>query len=155
MVSSDDKYIFSGSTDYSLKVFDISTKQQIHHFKKIHSGNKIKKTEPTHNLGWIFSVAVSNNNKYIVTGSEDRSIKVLNLELEQESFHIDQAHNGLFFYWLSCLIIKGGVSSVCFSKDNRYIISGSYDKSIKIIHAQTNELLHTFERAHSGMLSIS
>ena len=44
--------------------------------------------------GWIFSVAVSGNSKYVISASEDRSIKVINLELNQEAYHIQHAHTG-------------------------------------------------------------
>ncbi len=34
----DSKYIVSGAYDQSIKVFDIQTKQEIHHFKNAHPG---------------------------------------------------------------------------------------------------------------------
>jgi len=40
-VTSDDKYVISGSTDRSIKVFDLQTKQQVHHFENAHNGREI------------------------------------------------------------------------------------------------------------------
>ena len=37
-LSGDDKLIFSGSKDKSIKIFDIETKQQLHQFENLHAG---------------------------------------------------------------------------------------------------------------------
>jgi len=34
----DGKYIVSGSEDKSIKIFDLETKQEVHHFADIHEG---------------------------------------------------------------------------------------------------------------------
>ncbi len=34
--------------------------------------------------------------------------------------------------------------------DNKFIISGSSDKSIKVFDFETRELVHKFEKAHLG-----
>jgi len=44
-VTSDSKYIISASWDKSIKVFDWSTKQEIHHFENIHKGKFIELEE--------------------------------------------------------------------------------------------------------------
>jgi len=36
--SLDGKYLVSGSEDKSIKIFDIETKQEVHHFSEIHEG---------------------------------------------------------------------------------------------------------------------
>jgi len=38
-ISNDDKYIISGSWDHTIKIFDLETKQEVHHFKNAHEGN--------------------------------------------------------------------------------------------------------------------
>ncbi len=66
----------------------------------------------------ISSVAISSNDKYIVSGSDDKSVRVWELE------------NGQVFKELfghsDC------VSSVAISTDNNYIVSGSYDCSVLV-----------------------
>ena len=37
-LSGDDKLMFSGSKDRSIKIFDIETKQQLHQFENLHMG---------------------------------------------------------------------------------------------------------------------
>jgi len=41
-VTSDDKYVISASFDQSIKVFDLQTKQQVHHFENTHQGFEIE-----------------------------------------------------------------------------------------------------------------
>ena len=38
-VTSDDKYIISGSFDKSIKIFDLYTRRLIHHFVNVHKGD--------------------------------------------------------------------------------------------------------------------
>ena len=40
------------------------------------------------------SVAISNNNKYIVSGSQDKSIKIWDLEDKKELHSFNNAHSG-------------------------------------------------------------
>lgn len=42
VVTSDNKYLISGSSDRSIKVFDLNTKQEIYHFKNAHKGKSLK-----------------------------------------------------------------------------------------------------------------
>ena len=42
-VTSDGKYIISGSEDKSIKVFDLQTKQQVRHFENAHKGIKVSR----------------------------------------------------------------------------------------------------------------
>jgi len=47
-------------------------------------------------------------------------------------------------------IIAGEVHSVVFSRDGKYIISGSKDKSIKIFDVKTKQPVHQFADVHNG-----
>ena len=44
------------------------------------------------------------------------------------------------------------VSSVAVSPDGRYIISGSYDNSIKVFDLQSKQEIHHFQQAHQGTI---
>ena len=66
----------------------------------------------------IYSVAISQDGKYAISGSNDKTIKVWNLEEKREEFTLT-GHSS-------------SVTSVAISKDGKYIISGSSDKTIKI-----------------------
>jgi len=41
------------------------------------------------------SVVFSHDNKYIVSGSEDRSIKVFDLQTRRELHHLKDVHSGI------------------------------------------------------------
>ncbi len=64
------------------------------------------------------SVAISSDNKFIVSGSEDNTIRVWERESGTQLQEI-KGHNSF-------------VNSVAISSDNMFIISGSDDKTIRV-----------------------
>jgi WD40 repeat protein len=66
----------------------------------------------------VTSVAFSKDDKYIISGSDDNSIKIWERETGSE-IQILKGHSDK-------------VTSIAVSKDDKYIISGSDDYSIKI-----------------------
>jgi len=82
-VTSDDKYIVSGSYDNSLKVLNLQTKQQVHHFRNVPEENN----EPQP----IVSVTVTSDHRFVVSGSKDGTIKVCDLYTKQQICRF-QAH---------------------------------------------------------------
>ena len=72
---------------------------------------------------WVNSVAISSDNKLIISGSEDKSIKIWDIESGKEIKKLN-GHS-------EC------VYSVAISSDNKYIVSGSGDNSIKIWNLQS------------------
>jgi len=42
------------------------------------------------------------------------------------------------------------IFAVAISPDNKYVVSGSKDQSIKIWNIQAQALVYTFEKAHDG-----
>jgi len=42
----------------------------------------------------VYSVAISQNMKYLVSGSKDKSIKIFNFAQRKELFHFQNAHDG-------------------------------------------------------------
>ncbi len=61
-ISSDNKYIISGSYDETVIVWD-------------RESGEVKKKLKEH-LGCVYSVVISSDNKYIVSGSNDKTIRV-------------------------------------------------------------------------------
>jgi WD40 repeat protein len=70
----------------------------------------------------VFSVAISQDGKYIVSGSADNSIKIWNIQERREECSLTGHTNAVY--------------SVAISQDGKYIVSGSVDKSIKIWNIQ-------------------
>ncbi len=98
-VTCDNRYIISGSSDKSFKVFDLQTKQQVHHFENAHQGKYPLLRQDLFLilcLDAVRSVAVTSNNKFIVSGSADKSIKVYNIETQQLIHHFENVHQGKY-----------------------------------------------------------
>ncbi len=51
-------------------------------------------SEESYYLDTVVSMAMTTDNKYIITGSSDRTIKVLDLISKQEIHHFKNAHSG-------------------------------------------------------------
>jgi WD40 repeat protein len=79
----------------------------------------------------VESVSFSSNDKHIVSGSEDKSVRVWDASTG-EMLKVLEGHTH-------------GVSSVSFSSDDKRIVSGSWDKSVRVWDASTGEMLKVLE----------
>ncbi len=90
----------SGSQDKSIKVFDLVNKKELHHFVDAHDGNQnltnLSYLSYLFQIGEIFSIAISPDNKFVVSGSGDKSIKIFDLETNKQIHHFADAHDGNF-----------------------------------------------------------
>ena len=84
---------------------------------------------------YVHSVNFSPNGKTLVSGSDDKTIKLWNVETGQK-LHTFEGHGG-------------PVYSVNFSRNGKTLVSGSGDKTIILWDVETGEKLHTFE-GHNG-----
>ncbi|NEQ75681.1 MAG: WD40 repeat domain-containing protein [Okeania sp. SIO2C9] len=168
-ISNDGKKIVSGSSDNTIKVWNLETGELIRTLtghdrpvnsvsisndgKKIVSGsgdNTIKvwnletgkeiRTLTGHN-GWVYSVSISNDGKKIVSGSSDNTIKVWNLETGKEIRTLT-GHNGRVY-------------SVSISNDGKKIISGSDDKTIKVWNLEKGKEIRTLTGHDRSVHSVS
>jgi len=91
--------------------------------------------------GSVNSVSFSPDGKTLATGSEDKTIKLWNVETGQEIGTL-RGHNGI-------------VWSVSFSPDGKTLATGSEDKTIKLWDVETGQEIRTL-RGHNGIvLSVS
>ena len=100
------------------------------------TGTTVKKFED-HNSP-IYTVAFSPNDKVIASVSDDRVVRLWDLESETSP----QSFAGH----------KSGFRSLAWSHDGRTIASGSYDKTTKLWDAGTGSCLHTLT-GHGGAVS--
>ena len=63
-VTSDNKYILSGSDDHSIRIWNLL--------------KKLQKTALRGHSGWVYSIALTSDNKYVVSGSWDKTIRIWN-----------------------------------------------------------------------------
>jgi WD40 repeat protein/uncharacterized caspase-like protein len=102
--SPDGKNILSGSSDYTLALWDISTGKQIRTY--------------TGHTGTVNSVVFSSDGKFALSGSSDATIKLWEISTGKEI--------------KTCTGHSNVVTSVAFSFDGKNAISGSWDKALKI-----------------------
>lgn len=76
----------------------------------------------THNC-WIQNVAISNDNRFVVSASHDGTVKIYDRASRQSKIIINHTRQ---------------VNSMAISRDNRWIISGSDDGNIKIYDRDNN-----------------
>ena len=125
--SSDGKYIVSGDDD----IYENNIK-----LWKADSLKKAK-TFTGHRKGKVYSVAFSPDNNHFVSGSEDKTIKLWNINTQlNKNYKIEEIET-----------FKGhkkAVKSVDFNNTGRLIVSGSEDNTVKIWDT-TGTVLHTLE----------
>ncbi|MFC1668569.1 AAA family ATPase, partial [Chlamydiota bacterium] len=120
-ISSDGRYIVSGSMDKTVKVWEIENGKQ--------KGEPVVFQDKGRNLGEhsAWSVSFSPDGRYVVSGSGDGKIKVREIENgKQKGEPVVLQDRGGNAHSLS------SVMSVSFSPDGRYIVSGSDDKTVKV-----------------------
>ena len=109
--SHDGKHIVSGSSDQTIRVWDVNTGETVVGPLQGHTQT-------------VNSVAISPDDKHIVSGSSDQTIRVWNAETGE----------------LVVGPLKGHIHSVncvAFSHNGKCIISGSYDQTIRVWDAKT------------------
>lgn len=77
----------------------------------------------------VNSVAISSDNRHVVSGSYDKTAKVWDLQTDT-LLHTFNHNNS--------------IRSVAINSDNRYVVTGCFDRTAKIWDLQTGTLLHTF-----------
>ncbi|KAF9472118.1 WD40 repeat-like protein, partial [Pholiota conissans] len=112
-LSSNGKYIVSGSEDRRVQVWDASTGEEL----KVLNGHSSS----------VWSVAFSSDSKRIVSGSDDRTVRVWDTSTGEE-LKVLEGHSS-------------SVWSVSFSSNSKWIVSGSDDGTVRVWDALTGEEL--------------
>ncbi|KAF7333241.1 WD40 repeat-like protein [Mycena sanguinolenta] len=89
---------------------------------------------------WVNSVAFSPDGRHIVSGSDDKTIRIWNAATGEAVGTPLEGHTG-------------SVRSVAFSPDGRQIVSGSGDKTIRIWNAATGEAVGTPLEGHTDWVN--
>jgi WD40 repeat protein len=91
----------------------------------------------------VRSVAFSNNSSFLVTGSEDCSMRIWKV------LNGDENDEGVPSVSLLCGPILAGterVNSVCWSPDNNFVVSASFDKTVRVFtFNMPGQVLNTFD----------
>ncbi len=144
--SPDGLYALSGSTDKTLKLWDVATGREIRQF--------------TGHADWVKSVAFSPDGHYALSGgtckrTETRSGNTTTIQLQGA-----QCDKNLILWDLTTgreLRTFTGhtndVSSVTFSPDGKYALSGSWDQTLKLWEVATGREIRTFEGHNTGRVN--
>jgi len=125
--SPDGNFVLSGSTDNTLKLWNVNTGREIRTFRG-HSGS-------------VNSVSFSPDGNFVLSGSTDKTLKLWNVNTGRE-IRTFRGHSG-------------SVNSVSFSPDGEYAVSGSNDKSLILWDIDKGERIKVFCGHNAAILSVA
>jgi WD40 repeat protein len=135
----DDKRFVSASFDRSIRIWDFKTRRLIRKIDEAHTGNIFSKNNLLENIACI---VLTPDDKFMISGSFDRSIKVWNSGDLFCECNFMEAH-------------KDTITALATSRDCQHFASAGEDLSIKYWSLPEKECLFTIEDAHKGRLKIS
>ncbi len=91
--------------------------------------------------GWIYSVAYSSDGKYVLTGSQDGTARLWDVQNGREV----QRFTGH----------KGGVSAAAFSPDGRLVLTGGNDKTARLWEVASGKELRVFTGHTDGLTAVA
>lgn len=99
MISGNNKYLVSGSSDCSMKLFDFENKSLVHTFDNAHRGSLTSWSDRftyfyTYKIDGILAVAISHDGELVASGSRDRSIKVFSTKNMKNIIFKENYHEG-------------------------------------------------------------
>jgi WD40 repeat protein/serine/threonine protein kinase len=102
--STDGCYALSGSSDKTIRLWDVETGQEVRRFEG--------------HTGWVFAVAFSPDGRYALSGSSDHTVRLWEVATGREVRRFERH--------------TGDVHSVAFSPDGRYALSGGKDRIVRM-----------------------
>ncbi|MFC1717359.1 NB-ARC domain-containing protein, partial [Candidatus Poribacteria bacterium] len=126
-VTPDGKFAISGSSDNTLKVWDLDTGAEV-------------RTLQGH-TDWVMSVTVTPDGKFAISGSSDKTLKVWDLDTGAEVRTL-QGHTNT-------------VWSVTVTPDGKFAISGSSDKTLKVWDLDTGAEVRTLQGHTNTVWSVT
>jgi WD40 repeat protein len=124
--SPDGRLALSGSSDYTLKLWDTETGECIRTFQG--------------HIAKVLSICFSPNGQRALSGSLDRTLMLWDAQTGA-CLRTFKGHTE-------------GIESVCFSPDGQRALSGSWDKTLKLWDAQTGACLRTFKGHTDAVKSV-
>ncbi|TFK77449.1 WD40 repeat-like protein [Pluteus cervinus] len=145
------QFMFSGSQDKTIKMWDLTG---LALKWEVHSEPTKFRTLTTHKAHEkdINSLDVSPNNHLLVSGSQDRTAKIF--EIEYIPNGSSRPARGELKLLGTCKGHKRGVWSVKFSRSEKVLASGSGDKTVKLWSLEDFSCLKTFEGHTNSVLRV-
>jgi len=99
--SLDGKHIIAACEDNSIKIFDIESGQQVCQFPNAHERNFESFLHDLIPKEKITSIAVSPDRKSIITGSQDKVIKIFDYKAQRQTFQFETIHTGFDSFYFN------------------------------------------------------
>ncbi len=125
--SPDSFFILSGSSDHTIKCWQLTTGKEIHTF--------------TGHTNLVTSLALAPNARFLFSGSFDNTIKCWDVLTAQE-VRTFKGHLSV-------------VTSVTLSPNGQYLLSGSWDKTVKCWELETGQEVRTFKGHSKGVTAVA
>jgi WD40 repeat protein/predicted Zn-dependent protease len=122
-VSNDGEVIATGGRDQVIRLWNISTLEQIGTLE--HRGVK--------------SLRFSFNDHYLISGSWDNQVKVWNLE-EKKAEYVNRAHSD-------------DILTISFSRNGKYMATGGYGDSVKLWDLSRWQIIRSYHKIHKGAVN--
>jgi len=100
-------------------------------------------------LAPITALALTKDDRYIIIGSTDRSIKIFDFQKRQPLFTFENVHEGKPDGYSLIIFHLAPINSVAISRDKLIIASACYDGSYHILGLSDTRLLYSF-KTHKG-----
>ena len=146
------KFMFTGSQDRTIKMWDLVGIPSFFSASDADSFKRCKtlSTQKAHDKD-INSLDISPNDHFLVSGSQDRTAKVFEI---QYIVGAGGVRRGELKHIGTCKGHKRGVWTVRFSKTERVLATGSGDKTIKLWSLDDYSCLKTFEGHTNSVLRV-
>ena len=97
-------------------------------------------------IGVINSIKLSKDDNYLISGAEDKCIKVFSVREKQELHNFSDVHTGMIIVLLLLIILCtiDIINTVTISQDNTFILSVSTDTTIQRLDLQPKQELCNF-----------
>ena len=167
-ISSDGRYLLSGSSDMTIKLWDVKSGREIRTFSG-HNGLVVGIVFDPNNVnfyscGWdakIIKWHIMNDKPIVVMENHGEEVNSIAISLDGKYLATGNWRNGTIKLWnpSNGLLIKkfeghtGGINSLTIS-DSGYLYSASNDKTIKQWTIPDAELINTFEGNPSVTISM-
>lgn len=144
-------FMFTGSQDRTIKMWDLSSLPT--HFSSSTTDMVHCKSLTTHKAHEkdINSLDVSPNDRFLVSGSQDRTAKIYEIIYTSSP---SSAGRGELKLLGTCKGHKRGVWCVRFSRHERVVATGSGDKTVKLWSMDDYSCLRTFEGHTNSVLRV-
>ena len=104
-------------------------------------------------LDMILAVAVTSDNKYIVSGATDKVINIFDFHSKELVHRFEKAHESKFHLSQGISSDLDWFSTLTVTPDSKLIVSAGLSnpkKDIKLFDIQTKQQVHHFQDAHEG-----